>query len=133
MTEPEDPRRDAGRELRRRAQGVKSDVLQSRLETFDEEVAEWADAFVFGRVWSRDGLAFEERMLVAITAVAVGGATDMLRNYLHGALQNDIPREKIREALVMTCVYAGFPAAISSLGIWTDVQGAHDRAAARED
>jgi 4-carboxymuconolactone decarboxylase len=124
----EHSRAELGRSLRARAQGARSDDLQAALASLDPELAEWADEFVFGRVWARDGLAFEERQLVAIAALAATGNVDQLRNYLHGALQDGVPPEKIRETLVMTCVYAGFPAAIGALGVWKDVQRSHERA-----
>jgi 4-carboxymuconolactone decarboxylase len=117
-----------GAALRARAQGEKSDLLQSLLSSLDPGLAQWADEFVFGQVWSREGLDFDERRLVAITALAVGGHETQLRNYLHGALQDGFAREKLHEALVMTCVYAGFPRAIAALGIYKDVLAAHDRA-----
>jgi 4-carboxymuconolactone decarboxylase len=124
----EHSRAELGRALRARAQGARNDELQAALASLDPELADWADEFVFGRVWARGGLGFEERQLVAVAALAATGNVDQLRNYLHGALQGGVPPEKIHEALVMICVYAGFPAAIRALGVWKDVQASHERA-----
>jgi 4-carboxymuconolactone decarboxylase len=100
---------------RRRAQGAKADKLQAALLDLDPSLARWADEFVFGEVWAGDVLEFDERMLVAIAALAATGRRNQLRNYLHGALQGGIAEERIREALRMMVVYAGFPVAIESM------------------
>jgi 4-carboxymuconolactone decarboxylase len=110
-----------GAALRRRAQGEKSEKLQALLTSLDPGVGRWADEFVFGEVWARDGLAFEERMLVAIASLATQGKTATLRNYLYGALQEGMSARKIQEALVMLVVYAGFPTATNMLYEWKQV------------
>lgn len=121
-------RRSRGAALRGRAQGRKSESLQRALAALDEQLADYADEFIFGQVWSREGLVFEDRMLVAITALAMAGRDDQLRNYLHGALQEGIAYERLHEALAMLIVYAGFPTALGALGILREVQAAHARA-----
>lgn len=95
---------DAGRQRRRRAQGERADQLQHALAGIDEGLADYADGFIFGQVWGRPGLEFEERMLVAITALAATEHPNQLRNYLHGALQDGMPASKIQEVMVMLAV-----------------------------
>ena len=105
----------AGAQRRSRAQGAKADKLQAALEALDPDLGRWANEFVFGEVWADDALAFDERMLVAVTALATLNRRNQLRNYLHGALQAGVPAEKLREAMKMLTVYAGFPVAIEAL------------------
>ncbi|HWF54587.1 MAG TPA: carboxymuconolactone decarboxylase family protein [Solirubrobacteraceae bacterium] len=128
-----DDRRALGREIRGRAQGAKADGLTRALEALDPELVEWTDSFIFGTVWARPGLEFEERMLVAITALASLGQIPQLRNYLFAALQAGIPESKIQESLAMLSVYAGFPAAINALECWREVRAAHGRATKHAD
>jgi alkylhydroperoxidase/carboxymuconolactone decarboxylase family protein YurZ len=113
--------RSAGRARRGRAQGPKADKLQAGLHALDPQMAEWADRFIFGEVWGREGLDQHERMLVAITALAANGNLPQLRNYLWGALHDGIPARKVHEALVMLVVYAGFPRASSAVDLWREV------------
>jgi 4-carboxymuconolactone decarboxylase len=110
-----------GAQRRRRAQGGKADELNAILAGLDPQMAAWSDSFVFGAVWGRPGLGPDERMLVAITALAATEHPAQLRNYLHGALEAGIPAIKIHEALVMMTVYAGFPTALTSLVVWKEV------------
>jgi 4-carboxymuconolactone decarboxylase len=104
-----------GAQRRKRAQGVKAHKLQDALVELDPTLGRWADEYVFGEVWAEDALPFEERMLVAIAALAAQNRTHQLRNYLHGALQDGIPEAKLREVMKMMTVYAGFPVAIEAM------------------
>jgi 4-carboxymuconolactone decarboxylase len=109
------PSAEAGAHRRRRAQGAKADKLQAALLDLDPQLGTWADGFVFGQVWAGDALSHDERMIVAITALAATGRPTQLRNYLHGALQDGMSAARIREVLRMMVVYVGFPLAIQSL------------------
>ena len=110
-----------GGDRRRRAQGARADGLQAELAIVDPGVAGFADGFIFGDVWGRPGLEFEERMMVAITALAATNHPNQLKNYLHGALQDGIPASKIHEIFVMLTVYCGFPTALDSMILWQSV------------
>ena len=112
---------EVGRERRRRAQGAKADQLQGILAGFDQGMADYADDFIFGQIWGRPGLSFDERMVVAITALAAGEHPNQLRNYLHGALQDGMPASKIHEIMVMLAVYCGFPTALEGMRLWQEV------------
>ena len=116
-----DARKD-GAARRRRVQGRKTERLAERVARLDPGVAEWTDGFVFGQVWGRPGLAEQERILIAIAALAATGQPDELRAYLFGALERGVAPEKIRETLVMMTVCAGFPAALNALEVWQAVQ-----------
>lgn len=107
--------RTAGRALRARAQGRHTDKLGDALAALDPDLLDYADGFIFGSVWAGADLAFEDRMLVAITALAATGQDAQLGNYLHGALQDGMAPDRIREALKMLVVYVGFPTAITAL------------------
>jgi 4-carboxymuconolactone decarboxylase len=112
----------AGRTLREKAQGAKAPKIAEALEALDPDLLEWTEGFVFGQVWTRPGLDFERRMLVAISALGSLGQIAQLRAYLHGALQAGVPEEAIGETLAMLTVYAGFPAAVNALECWREVR-----------
>lgn len=112
---------DVGRAMRGRAQGRKAEALGLLLEELDPAMLEWSDDFIFDSVWGRPGMTFEQRMLVAITALGTSGQIAQLRNYFHGALQAGIPAETIHEGLLMLSVYAGFPAALNALTCFKEV------------
>jgi 4-carboxymuconolactone decarboxylase len=120
-----------GAARRRRAQGAKADALQDALASMDPQMAEWANEFVFGQVWKPGPLSFEEQLLVAIVALGATNNAGQLKNYVHGALQSGMDKEKIGQALRMLTVYAGFPYAINALTVLTECVSAHERNATR--
>lgn len=122
MTMTDDTTPAAGAARRTRAQGGRAEALQASLRSLDEGAAGWADSFVFGEVWGRPGISFEDRMLVAITVLAAGGHHGQLRNYLFGAVQDGMSARRIQEALTMLVVYAGFPVALQALDVWGGVR-----------
>lgn len=112
---------ETGAQRRRRAQGAKADRLQEALISLDPQLAVWADSFIFGEVWGRPGISQDERMLVAVTALASRQHNEQLKNYLHGALEAGVSPAKLHEALTMLVVYCGFPVALGALACWRDV------------
>jgi 4-carboxymuconolactone decarboxylase len=125
-------RRARGNELRARAQGARTDELSAALAAVDPDLVDWADSFIFGTVWSNEGIAFEDRMLVAITALAARGDVQQLRTYLHGALQAGMDPRRLREALKMLVIYCGFPTGIRSLSTLGEVEAAHARSTSKD-
>ncbi len=122
-----------GARRRERAQGGQSDKLQAKLASLDPGLADMADEYIFGRIWGRPGLEQDERMLVAITALAATEHPAQLRNYLFGALEAGMSARKIQEALVMMVVYAGFPAGVGALDCWKGVVESVERRGATLD
>jgi len=110
-----------GQARRGRAQGAKHERFTAGMATLDPRLPEWADGWIFGEVWASDGTGFDDRMLVAIVALAATNKPDQLRIYLHGALQDGIDPNRIHEALLMLTVYVGFPTALQALVVWQDV------------
>jgi 4-carboxymuconolactone decarboxylase len=127
---PERPERasETGAALRARAQGARTAELGAALKDLDPDLLTWADEFIFGGVWSTDGISFDERMMVAIVALATSGQHAQLRNYLHGALQAGIDPVRIHESLKMLVVYIGFPAALAALVTYREVRAKYEGA-----
>jgi 4-carboxymuconolactone decarboxylase len=109
-----------GRDRRRRAQGRKHMQLEAVARSLDPRLEKWIDGWIFGDVWG-DEASFDDRMLVAITALAATDKPSQLKNYLHGALQADMPPRRIHEALLMLAVYVGFPTMLQAMAVWRDV------------
>jgi 4-carboxymuconolactone decarboxylase len=113
--------RPTGAALRAKVQGARHEALQANVGSIDPRLARWADDFIFGDVWTDEGLAVDDRQLVAIVALAATGNTGQLRNYLHGALQDGFDARRLHEALLMLVVYVGWPTAIGAMDVWRDV------------
>jgi 4-carboxymuconolactone decarboxylase len=110
-----------GAQRRARAQGRRHADLHANLGSIDPRLRDWADGFIFGDVWSGEGLSFQDRQLVAMVALASTGKPDQLRNYLHGALQDGFDARRIHETLLMLVVYIGWPTTLQALVVWQEV------------
>jgi 4-carboxymuconolactone decarboxylase len=89
--------------------------------TFSAEFDRYLSAACFGEAWGRPGLDLKTRRLLTIAILAALGRERQLRGHLAGALQQGISVEEIRETLVHVVPYAGFPAGLTGLEIFSDV------------
>ena len=70
-----------------------------------------AEEAAYGMVWSRDGLDLRTRSLLTIASLTALGRAGELRVHLLAAINNGATAEEIREAILHTAIYAGFPVA----------------------
>ena len=66
-------------------------------------------------VWNRPGLPRATRSLLNIAMLVALNRPHELKVHLRGALNNGCTEEEIREVLLQTAAYCGFPAAIDGL------------------
>ena len=65
---------------------------------------------LFADIWSRPGLSDRDRRLLLIGLLAGTGAHDVLTIQVPAALSSgDITAEALREIVILTCHYAGWP------------------------
>jgi 4-carboxymuconolactone decarboxylase len=81
---------------------------------------------VFGGVWNRPGLAFSDRLLCTIAALATGPRLRALRQYIGAALDHGLDAAAIREILVQAALYAGFSSAEETLPLLAQILGDRD-------
>ncbi len=86
-------------------------------------------AFAFGDVYDRPGLDARSRQLVTIGVLtALGGCEPQLRVHVGAALNVGLTREEITEAILHSCVYAGFPRSLNAIFAAQEVFAEHDDA-----
>lgn len=72
--------------------------------------------FAFGDVYSRDGLGLRDRELVTVAMLtALGGREPQLDVHLRAALRVGLTVDELRETIIHTVPYAGFPTAINAM------------------
>lgn len=76
---------------------------------------------VFGTIWTRDGLALEERSLITLTTLIALNRENELRLHFRGARNLGITKEKIEEVILHVAHYAGWPNAISASEVLKEV------------
>lgn len=85
------------------------------------KLAELTDNVLFGDVWARPGLAKRDRSLVTISALIAMNRPDQLRSHLALARQNGVAETEIVEAITHLAFYAGWPNAVSAVGVAREV------------
>ena len=78
---------------------------------FASELMEIGIEGIFGRLWSRDGLARRDRSLVTMGILIALGAEQEMESHFQIALQNGLTEDELAEVVYHASGYAGFPAA----------------------
>lgn len=76
---------------------------------------EVAIRYGYGVIWSRPGLEWRERMLVALASFTALRLPDTLVKFAQSALGQGLTREQVVEAVMQTAPYGGFPPALTAL------------------
>lgn len=85
------------------------------------KLAELTDEVLFGDVWARPGLSQRDRSLVTVSALIAMNCPDQLRSHMARARQNGVTETEIVEAITQLAFYAGWPNAISAVGVAREV------------
>ncbi|MET9349284.1 bifunctional 3-oxoadipate enol-lactonase/4-carboxymuconolactone decarboxylase PcaDC [Streptomyces termitum] len=80
------------------------------------DLQELLTRYAWGEVWAREGLDRRTRSVVTLTALVAGGHREALADHTRAALRNGLSPAEIREIVLHTAVYCGFPAAETALG-----------------
>jgi 4-carboxymuconolactone decarboxylase len=86
------------------------------LRSVDPELVGYLVADGYGKVLSRGNLSLENRELCVIAALACRAHLPQLKWHIGAALNIGVAPEAIREVLVQTQPYAGWPTSLNALG-----------------
>ena len=79
------------------------------------------NAYVYGDVWERQGLADDIRSLVMLGITAASNRPAEFRVHAKGALANGCTRRQVQDVLLLVAMYCGIPAAIETNRIASEV------------
>jgi 4-carboxymuconolactone decarboxylase len=85
------------------------------------KLAQLTDSVLFGDVWARPGLSRRDRSLVTVSALIAMNRPDQLRSHLALARENGVTRDELVEAITHLAFYAGWPNAVSAVGVAREV------------
>ncbi|KQW71133.1 hypothetical protein ASE17_17385 [Phenylobacterium sp. Root77] len=97
------------------------------------KLAELTDEVLLGDVWERPQLSKRDRSLVTVSALVALNRPDQLRSHIGLARQNGVTEEEIVEAITQLAFYAGWPNAITAVGVAREVFKSDAGAARREN
>jgi 4-carboxymuconolactone decarboxylase len=87
------------------------DARMQSMGEFGAPLQHIINAYVYGDVWSRDGLDQRSRSLAMLGITAAINRPAEFRVHVQGALANGCTRDQIREVLLLVAMYCGIPAA----------------------
>lgn len=98
--------------------GADADKIRERLTRLDPDLARYVEEFAYREVLSREGLDLKTRELLAITALVGLGSPPEIATHFKGALKNGASEGEIRETLLQSALFFGFPRAIAGFERW---------------
>jgi 4-carboxymuconolactone decarboxylase len=79
------------------------------------------NAYVYGDIWERTGLADPMRSLVMLAITAASGKAAEFRVHAQGARANGCTPEQVQDVLLLVAMYCGVPAAIETTRIAAEI------------
>lgn len=97
---------------------------QQLIGDFAPKMVELTDEVLFGDVWARPELAPRDRSLITVASLITSGSTEQLRGHLQRGLDNGLSESELKEVIIQMAFYAGWPKAMSAIGVAKEVFGA---------
>ena len=114
----EDERFEAGLRVRR-DMGWEGELPSG----MDEDFFRHTTAELFGHVFTRPGLTLREREMITLAVIiAVGGGFENLYTHFKAARHLDITDEQIKEIIIQTMYYAGWPKGANATKIYNRIK-----------
>ncbi len=85
------------------------------------KLAQLTDQVLFDDVWERAELSKRDRSLATVAALVATNRPDQLRFHLTFAIQNGVKKEELIEVITHLAFYAGWPSAMSAIGVAKEV------------
>jgi len=109
---------DQGLKLRRQVLGAEhTDGQMKSADEFTKPLQILATKAAWGLVWSRPGVPKKLRSILAIAFVLARGKGEELNVHLRGAIRNGVTKAEIREIIMQSAIYCGFPEAMGGFRV----------------
>lgn len=83
--------------------------------------AQVTDDVLYADIWERPKLSKRDRSLVTVAGLVALNRPDQLRSHLRLARQNGVTQEELIETITHMAFYAGWPNAVTAIGIAKEV------------
>ena len=114
---------EKGLELRKQVLGAApvTAIVEASKGSFNEDLQVELTSFVWGDIWSREGLPLRERSLITLAMLIPLNRSTELKTHIRGALRNGATRKEIHEVFLHAGAYCGFPAAMTAFRLAKEV------------
>jgi len=109
---------DKGLAVRRAVAGDSYvDAALGKANDFNVDLQKLVTEAAWAMVWTRPGLELKQRSIVTCSILIALGRSHELKTHLRGAVNNGLTRDEIKEMLLHSCIYAGFPAGLEAFRV----------------
>ncbi len=109
---------EKGLAMRRQVAGAPYvDAALAKADDFSADLQKLVTEAAWAMVWTRPGLELKQRSLVTCSILIALGRSHELKTHLRGAVNNGLTRDEIKEMLLQSCIYAGFPAGLEAFRV----------------
>ena len=91
--------------------------MENLFGDFSPKFVSVTDDVIYGDIWARPELSPRDRSLVVIAAFIAGGNGADLEGYLAFAKANGVTETEIKEVILQTAFYAGWPKAVTAMNL----------------
>ncbi len=103
--------------VRERIWGKNAAKIAELLDEIDPDLSSYIQQFAYEEVMARPGLDLKTRELLAITALIALGNPDELKTHIRGAMANGASEKEVRETIIHSALYLGFPRALGAMKV----------------
>ncbi|WP_457633762.1 carboxymuconolactone decarboxylase family protein [Oceanithermus desulfurans] len=107
--------------VRKKIWGKNAERIAEALERIDPDLASYIQDFAYEEVMARPGLDLKTRELLAVTALIALGNPGELKTHLRGALANGATEREVRETIIHSALYLGFPRALGAMKVFSEL------------
>jgi len=90
-------------------------AIEQNLKEVDPDLYTYIRDFAYEEVLARPGLDLKTRELLAITSLIGLGVPKELATHIQGALNNGATEQEVREAIIQSALFVGFPSALGAM------------------
>ncbi|PIB27575.1 3-oxoadipate enol-lactonase [Maribacter sp. 4G9] len=113
---------DQGMHVRRTVLGSEHvDRAQRNINDFNEAFQELVANVPWGMVWTRPGLSKHQRSLITLSMMIALNRTPEFKMHVRAAINNGVTPDEIKELILQSAIYCGFPAANEAYHIAQEV------------
>lgn len=95
--------------------GEQQQRIEAALFATDPHLAALIGNVAYDEVFTRPGLSLRNRELLAVALLAASGNVDELPTHLRGALRQGASERELREVLIHSAMFIGFPRALAAM------------------
>jgi 4-carboxymuconolactone decarboxylase len=109
--------------VREKIWGEHAGKIARLLDEVDPDLSRYIQEFAYEEVMARPGLDLKTRELLAITALIALGNPDELKTHIRGALAGGASEREVRETIIHSALYLGFPRALGAMKVLAEMLG----------